>query len=82
MDLKPGDKIDVIGMESPIFIGVISPHPMAHYNDGFTDLWLVIWRLPNGEVGFDALNPRQEIGNINQPANARSLQSALGIKWG
>lgn len=82
MDLRPGDKVEVVGMESPVFIGVISPHPMSHYNASFKHLWLVIWRMDNGEVSFDALSPMQNVGKLSESATPGVLTRALGIKWG
>lgn len=74
--------MNVQGIGRVVFISVVNPHPMAHYNKSFSDLWLVIWRLEDGEVSFDALNPRQSIDGDFEPATAESLNRALGIKWG
>lgn len=57
-DLLPGDLVHVFGITlSGIFIAK-APHP------DYPGLMLVIWRLSDGELSFDALLPDQDIGHI------------------
>lgn len=84
-ELMPGDTIKtgpINPAEFAIFLGRISPHPMSRYNDGFKGLDLVIWRMNDGRVSFDALMPIQDVGHISESATVRTLQDALGIRWG
>lgn len=81
MDLTPGDVFvpdtghKVFTKKDGItFIGHITPHPF------YPHLWMVIWRMPNGNVSMDALNPLQEIQGVWVRNSREDLKRAIGIQ--
>jgi hypothetical protein len=76
-ELRPGDVVEgPLGMGLATFIGAM-PHPL------YGGLQLVIWRMANGSVSFDALSPYQYVGNVPRMTpeyRKRTIEQALGIK--
>jgi hypothetical protein len=71
IDLVGGDIVD-IGGRSGTFIGR-SDHPI------YPRLSLVVWRLDDGSVSLDALDPIQVVGEVTSGSDgwAERLQTAL-----
>jgi len=71
-DLVGGDVVD-IGGRTGTFIGR-SDHPR------YPSLALVVWRLDNGTVSFDALSYQQEVGEVVSDRDdwSLNLHAALG----
>lgn len=57
-DLQAGDLVTIQGIGMTGIFIARSEHP------GYPGLQLVIWKLSNGAMSFDALLEEQEIGNI------------------
>jgi hypothetical protein len=72
--LVPGDITD-LGQRSAVFIDRHQPHPF--YPDGF--LALATWRLDDGSYSFDALDPRQDVGEVRS-TTIETRRAALA--WG
>jgi hypothetical protein len=73
LDLIPGDEVTLAG-RSAVFIAR-TDHPL------YSILDLVIWRLDDGSWSHDALDPRQEVGEVTPSDLATRigrLRSALG----
>lgn len=71
-DLVGGDVVD-IGGRTGTFIGR-SDHPKS------PSLALVVWRLDDGRVSFDALSYQQVVGDVVSDPNGwkQNLEAALG----
>lgn len=76
-DLTPGDVFkDLSGEGEVVYIGRVIPHPYF----AETNLWMLIWRMADGEDMMDALSPLQELP-ITWLRNSREdLKRAIGIK--
>lgn len=78
IDLRPGDVVTE-GNSKATIIMIAERHPI------YPSMCLVIWRLDNGTVSFDALSPLQELGEL-VPVTAdernSNLLEALGIQQG
>lgn len=72
-ELTPGDVITLpVVNESATFLLKI-PHPKYH------GLMLVVWRLHRSgrEFSYDALDPRQDVGELVTHGNVDSIRNAL-----
>lgn len=68
-ELQPGMVIAHTGRTATVI--TTCPHPLYQ---GFT---LVVWRLSDGTVSFDALSPRQEVGDEVLGDRKAALGAAL-----
>jgi hypothetical protein len=72
IDLRPGDEVRLSGVQA-VYIGRTA-HPL------WPALELVVWRMGDGSVSFDALNAVQEIGEmlmVSRPQRLERLRKAL-----
>lgn len=74
-DLTPGDVVELNGFRGTFILR--QQHPL------WQTLQLVIWRLDDGRVSFDALDANQEVGNVVSSNDTfkrmDSIREALGI---
>jgi hypothetical protein len=74
MQLHPGDQVVIEGFKECTFIGRIDPHPL------YPHLWMAIWRdNKTAEWYHDALNPMQDIGEVQEPRDKAALEKNL--RW-
>jgi hypothetical protein len=64
-ELLPGDEVTQAGMTA-VFITETS-HPL------YTSLRLVIWRLADGSWSHDALDARQEVGEVTPSSHTERV---------
>lgn len=74
----PGDVVVLSGMRGTHIVH--TQHPI------WPQLELVIWRLDDGSISFDALDPRQDVGELvhtpipGTPEYVRHMKNVLGIQ--
>ena len=72
ISLTPGDVVDNMG-ERYTFIARAN-HPI------YIGLQLVIWRLADGSVAFDALHPRQQVVGVKVDSGPDNFRRAVGME--
>lgn len=77
MALLPGDEITILGFRSAVFVAQ-TEHPL------YPPLRLVVWRLEDGSWSHDALDLRQDVGQLTpstpEDREARLRAALLGPK--
>lgn len=71
-DLVPGDAVWIEWSGGEATFVVATRHPLYA-----PPLRLVVWKMPDGSWSHDALDERQDVGQVVEPTDARAREDRL-----